>query len=982
MPDRSVTSHGTTTTLVGRERELDLLRGCLADMLAGHGSLVLIGGAAGIGKTALAEALCREAAAQGVLVLAGRCFDLTETPAYGPWGYLFDRYYPNVPLPPPPAAFATRGTIGAVMSQTALFRDVWDFLAALAATHPVVLLLDDLHWSDAASLDLLRFLAQSVATLPLLILATYRGDELARDHALSPLLPTLVREARAERIDLQPLDAVAVRQFVTGRYALNDADSARLVGYLQARAEGNPFYLGELLHSLEETDLLRQEPDGWILGDVSRTKIPPLLRQVIDSRLRRFDVESQRLLTFAAIIGHEIPLAVWAIVGGRDDETVLSVAERALEARLLVETPDGGGVQFAHALVREALYETIPTIHRRRIHLRVGETLAATRNPDPDAVAYHFQRAGDDRAVAWLIRAGERAQRGYAWLTAADRFDAALALTEAQGADAGERGWLLLRLGLLRRYHDYRRALSYVERAEQAATEAHDPLLAAYARFTEGLVCCYLREWQRGIAAMEQGVAALDARFPVDAATARRLAGMGLATDPDNQRATLAYWHAFLGAYERARALGEAVAARIPSAPAMASLDCGFAANAFRALANVYAALGQPDAAREMYRRGKEAYRAIGDHFEVMSTARYELRDFALPYHADDLAGRRRLADEITEFHAKMGSATYPYPPGPDISPLLLLEGRWHDDLSDALRTAASVGWPATWATWMLGVLAREQGDFEEAWARVPGMLPDGPATTPEWRRYLECLPVVRLAALLSLDTGGLTAAKEWLETHDRWLDWNGAVLGRSEGHALWAAYYRAAGNARQAREHAEHALAHATEPRQPLALLAAHRLLGELDMEARRFTDADSHLASSLALAEACAAPYERALTLIAIAELHAATKNTAAARTHCDEARAICLPLGAKPALARIEKLAARLVETIPAARYPAGLTWREVEVLRLVAAGCTNRQIADTLSLTEKTVKNHMTHILTKIDASNRAAAVGFALRHGLA
>jgi DNA-binding CsgD family transcriptional regulator len=916
------------------------------------------------------------------VVLTGRCFDLAETPAYGPWSYLFDRYHPDAGFPPHPEAFTARGDIGAVTSQATLFWQVQDFLAALTATRPAILLLDDLQWADAASFDLLRFLAQSVATIPLLILITYRSEELTSGHALNLLLPALVREASPERMSLQPLNATSVRQIVSERYALPEADSVRLVEYLHARAEGNAFYIGELLRSLEETGVLWPAGGVWVLADVSRARIPTLLRQVIDARLARFDVESQRLLTIAAIIGHEIPLDLWTTVGGRDEATMLDVAERALVARLLIEAPEGSGVQFAHALVREALYERLPAIHRGRLHTRVAEALVATRNPDPDAVAYHFQRAGDERAVTWLVQAGERAQRGYAWITAADRFDAALALMEGLGAAAGEQGWLLLRIALLRRYREYYRALLHVERAGKAATEAGDGLLAAYARFTEGLVRCYVREQQQGVIAMEEGVAALDALFPVDAPTQRRLEEIGLATDPDNHRGTLAYWLAFLGMYERARTLGEIVAARTPTVQATASLDCGFAANAFRALANVHAALGQPDAAPEMYRRGKEAYRAVGDHFEVMSTMRYELRDFALPYRADNLAGRRRLADEITEFHAKMGSATFPYPPGPDLSPLLLLEGRWHDELSAALRIAASHGWPVTWAAWMLGVLAREQGETDDAWMHVRTLLPDGPATTPEWRRYLECLPGVRLAVHLSLDAGEIVAAREWLETHDRWLAWNGAILGRSEGQALWAAYYRAAGNARRAREYGDRALACATDPRQPLALLAAHRLLGELDTGARRYIDAAAHLDQALALADACAAPYERALTFLAMAELHVATKNAAAARASCEEARTICLPLRAGPALARIDAIVARLEEAVSPPPFPAGLTWREVEVLRLVAAGHTNRQIADMLSLTEKTVKNHITHILTKIDASNRASAVGFALRHGLA
>src|SRR5262245_4544574 len=130
---------------VGRERELGVLRQHLDVTVGGHGSLILISGEAGIGKTTLAETICRDAATQGALVLAGSCYDLTETPPYGPWIDLFARAPHENAMPPLPAAFARRGTVGEVISQAALFQQVQDFLTNLAALRPVVVLLDDLH---------------------------------------------------------------------------------------------------------------------------------------------------------------------------------------------------------------------------------------------------------------------------------------------------------------------------------------------------------------------------------------------------------------------------------------------------------------------------------------------------------------------------------------------------------------------------------------------------------------------------------------------------------------------------------------------------------------------------------------------------------------------------------------------------------------------------------------------------------------------
>jgi predicted ATPase len=202
--------HVAVPLLAGRERELRVLRDHLAASVAGRGSLMLIGGEAGIGKTALAETICREAAAAGALALTGHCYDLTETPPYGPWTDLFARYRPTDDLPPLPDAFGERGTIGAVASEAALFQQVQDFLAAVTARQPLVVLLDDLHWADPASLDLLRFIARHADSSALLFIVTYRADEITRRHPLYQLLPVLERESHAARLDLRSLTADAV----------------------------------------------------------------------------------------------------------------------------------------------------------------------------------------------------------------------------------------------------------------------------------------------------------------------------------------------------------------------------------------------------------------------------------------------------------------------------------------------------------------------------------------------------------------------------------------------------------------------------------------------------------------------------------------------------------------------------------------------------------------------------------------------------
>jgi DNA-binding CsgD family transcriptional regulator len=291
-------------------------------------------------------------------------------------------------------------------------------------------------------------------------------------------------------------------------------------------------------------------------------------------------------------------------------------------------------------------------------------------------------------------------------------------------------------------------------------------------------------------------------------------------------------------------------------------------------------------------------------------------------------------------------------------------------------------------ATTIYAQIASAQGDWTLVNALIAGVLPLGASTAPGNAHFLDSASALqRIGAELALAGGDLASARAWLEAHDRWLTWAGAVLGQAEGQALWAQYHRLACDLASARAHAERALMRANEPRQPLALLAAHRTLGELDTDTGRYAEAVAHLTEALRLADACAAPYERALTLLALAELRAATGERDEARTALAAARAILELLGARPALTRADALAVRLGRAAPPratrrAVGPGALTAREAEVLRLVAQGLTNAQVADRLFLSPRTVDQHLRAIYGKLDVTTRAAAVRIAAARGLA
>jgi DNA-binding CsgD family transcriptional regulator len=233
---------------------------------------------------------------------------------------------------------------------------------------------------------------------------------------------------------------------------------------------------------------------------------------------------------------------------------------------------------------------------------------------------------------------------------------------------------------------------------------------------------------------------------------------------------------------------------------------------------------------------------------------------------------------------------------------------------------------------------------------------------------------------VLALDAGDPGLARAWLVCHNRWLDWSGAVLWRAEGQLLWARYFRQTNDVPRAHACAREAWTLASMPRQPLVLLAAERFLGELATAAGDFVGARTHLDAARALAENCALPYERLLTMLSLAELRVATNDVALALALLAEARPIAVGLAAVPALTRLDILEQQLSGP-PRARGASGLSAREVDVLRLAAEGLTDGQIAERLSISRRTVGQHLSSIYTRLNVPSRAAAVREAVARGL-
>jgi DNA-binding CsgD family transcriptional regulator len=308
-------------------------------------------------------------------------------------------------------------------------------------------------------------------------------------------------------------------------------------------------------------------------------------------------------------------------------------------------------------------------------------------------------------------------------------------------------------------------------------------------------------------------------------------------------------------------------------------------------------------------------------------------------------------------------------PPRAATLPLLIVQGDWTEahDLATVTRVHGSP-LERQMAVTILGDLAHYQGDTHLAWDMVHELLPRGPASEPGDALFPYGTESLRLAVRLALDASDIDEAREWLETHDRWLDWSGAVRGRAESMLLWGQLHQLEGNLPRSEHCAREALRLATDPRQPLTLLATYRFLGQLSMNAQRFGDAENELTHALSLADSCATPYERARTLLVLADLYHLTRREKEVQPLLADIRNIANRLEAPSLYTALENLDAKLRTNAS----ETSLTAREIEVLRLVTQGITDAEVAEQLYISPRTVGQHLRSIYNKLGVSSRTAA----------
>ena len=460
--------------LVERENELAALYAAFERTLSGTPQLVLVAGEPGIGKTRLLEEFALATRDDGAVVLLGRAIEGEGAPAFWPWvqivrtcvdfsdptavpsalGPIASSLLTMVPdlseqfpdLPPPPK-------LDPDQARFRLFDAVTALLARAASERPLVVLLDDLHRADTASIRLLQFATREIRDAPVLFIGTYRDAELLAESGRAKTISELAREEPTRCIHLHGLTLDGVAKFVHQSAPQQAAASDALVSALYDQTGGNPFFLTQVVHLLAAEGRL----DDYGSDASWKVHLPGGIRDAVARQLDGLPTATRRTLAVAAVAGREFEHSVVASASDADRATVVAHLEPALEKRIVAAVPGHASrYRFAHVLLRDCIYDDLPTMDRVHLHERIAEALETFHDghlaPRAAELAYHYfeaiPSAGADRAIDYSLEAARWAESRLAYEDVPEHYRRALRLLEQKSPpDPFEQGRLLLILG-------------------------------------------------------------------------------------------------------------------------------------------------------------------------------------------------------------------------------------------------------------------------------------------------------------------------------------------------------------------------------------------------------------------------------------------------------------------------------------------------------------------------------------------------------
>ena len=977
---------------VGRQRETGELKACLEDALSGRGRMVTLVGEPGRGKTRTAQELATYAGLRQAQVLWGRCYEGEGAPPYWPWVQAIRSYVRDVdPEQLRSEMGAGAADIGQVVSDLAdrlpgleappqlepeqarfrLFDSITDFLKSAGRRQPLVLVLDDLHWADHPSLLLLEFVAKELGNARLMVIGTYRDVELSRQHPLSQSLRELTRSAAGgfQRVLLRGLGQEDVGRFI--ELVSGITPPTEMVEAVHRQTEGNPLFVTEVVRLLVQEGELTQEKVGQ--RDSWSVRIPEGVREVIGRRLGRLSDRCNEALTIASVVGREFTVdQLSPLIEDISEERLLEVLEEALSARVIEELPRAvGRYQFTHALIQETLAGELSATRKIRLHARIAESLEELYGDDAPAhsaeLAQHLFESqtvlGTEKLIRYSLLAGQRGLAANASEEALVYFQQGLTaagVSPSGSQPAPDEQAAALLFGLAR-----------AQTGAGQEREAWTSLAASFDHYLEiGDVAqaVALAEYPlfhvNGLEEPTRFVSQALALVPSDSLEAGRLLSrLGLLLNLET------------GDYEGAseiinRAL--AIAQRENDGPLeMRTLAAASDADFYRLRWS--AVLEKSVRVIELAQRANDLHSETWSHwlaaFALLSLGRSEeaMSQATTMLQLAEKLHNRSFLNSALWINAALGQA----------------QGNWQvaRDIYDRelVQSSDFFAFPASCT-----LLEYELGDSSQGEAHLRRCLEIMRESQPGPNmEYAFPALVVPLAARITGDSNRLEFARETGEL----------VIDSPSAMAFFAAIARTGlGLLAVLREDAGAAEEHYTILREyqgsrfPQGLTVGDRVLGLLAQTIGSLDQAMSHFEDSLAFCRKGRYRPELAWSCYDYADTLLQRNNEgdrAKAMSLLDESLTISTELGMGPLMERVVALQER-VESEPAQAptYPDGLTQREVEVLRLIALGMTDREIAEALIISARTVGTHVSNILNKIGAINRTEAASYATSHGLA
>ncbi len=993
----------TCPVLIGRASYVEAFAVALDRAASGAGHTMLLSGEAGIGKSRLLAEVVAEAERRGLHHLLGNAYEADRDVPFAPLidllrglaascpddDELARRLGPSGPILLdllPELAMRLPATVAPPplepeQRKRRLYAALTDVLGGLAREQPSLLAIEDLHWADETSLDFLLQLARHVPRLPVLLVATFRSDEV--QPPLRHFLAALDRERLATDVPLASLGASEVGEMLRAIFSLQRSPRLDFLAALYGLTEGNPFFIEEVLHELVVSGDIFYADGGWDRKPLDELHIPRSIHDAVQRRAERLGHDAARALSLAAVVGRRFDFALLCEVGGYEEGALLDLLKELIAAQLLVEETDER-FAFRHALTRQAVYAELLARERRQLHRTVAETLERLAARAPEAaladLAYHYFAAGDwENAADYSRRVGERALSLFAPGSAAEHFtralDAAARMGEAPPFSVlRSRGTAYETLG------DFERARADYDRALELASATGD----------------WHEEWQ-----------------------ALRDLGM-LWSGRDYDQA---------GAYYR-RASERAREGDDPSA----------VARNLNSLGNWLLNVDEPAAARRHHEEALTVFEAAGDLRGVAETldflgiasylggdlvagTRYYER--AVPV-LRELNERKLLASALATMTLRgMSWQTDTMVPAADNLSASMVESR------EALIVARQIGWAAgeAYAHITLTYAFGSRGDYAAAAESVrAGHEIAREIEHRQWLCALDCAGGALYFNMFALDEArevlgeALTLARaigswHWIRCASGFLaayHIERAALGEAEAvldaalppgtpcvslgqRQAWCTRVQLA----LARAEPDRALALtdqlvvAPNARGPEDIPRVAWLRGQALAALARHDEAESLL---LAVERLTATHEARSLlwrVRVDLAALALARGRRDDALRHAAAARDVVAELAAnipdaEMRAAFVERATQRIPSLAPAVvprralPDPAagGLTAREREVSALVAQGCSNRAIAEKLVVSERTVESHVTNILGKLGFTTRAQIAAWVATRGLA